>query len=396
MERIDRTLYTRRILGLLGKGEVIVLTGHRRAGKSCILECLNDLLSKEGNIIYLDMENPDNAHITTFEHLNVFIKESISKEKHNYILIDEVQEISNFEKTLRYWVKQNGVDIIVTGSNAMMLSNDIASVFAGRYIRVHVHSLSYSEYLQFNSMQTSDESLMSYMHWGGLPFLTNIPFEDTRSRNDYLGSIYDTIFVKDIVTRKRLRNVSLVDNLAHFVADNNGKLFSANSIAKYLKGKDNAVSSNTIAEYMDMLCATYMIDKVKRYDIKGKKLFEQQDKYYFEDLGLRNYLCRDKRLVDIEKVLENAVYLKLRQDGYEVYVGQLDGKEIDFVARRGEETIYYQVALRISNEDTYEREFGNLKLIKDNYPKFVITTDSLLSNINDGGIKVLQARDFLL
>ena len=396
MERIDRTLYTRRILGLLGKGEVIVLTGHRRAGKSCILECLNDLLSKEGNIIYIDMENPDNAHITTFEHLNVFIKESISKEKHNYILIDEVQEISNFEKTLRYWVKQNGVDIIVTGSNAMMLSNDIASVFAGRYIRVHVHSLSYSEYLQFNSMQTSDESLMSYMHWGGLPFLTNIPFEDTRSRNDYLGSIYDTIFVKDIVTRKRLRNVSLVDNLAHFVADNNGKLFSANSIAKYLKGKDNAVSSNTIAEYMDMLCATYMIDKVKRYDIKGKKLFEQQDKYYFEDLGLRNYLCRDKRLVDIEKVLENAVYLKLRQDGYEVYVGQLDGKEIDFVARRGEETIYYQVALRISNEDTYEREFGNLKLIKDNYPKFVITTDSLLSNINDGGIKVLQARDFLL
>ena len=138
-----------------------------------------------------------------------------------------------------------------------------------------------------------------------------------------------------------------------------------------------------------------MIDKVKRYDIKGKRLFEQQDKYYFEDLGLRNYLCRDKRLVDIEKVLENAVYLKLKQEGYDVYVGQLDGKEIDFVARRGDETIYYQVALRISNEETYEREFGNLKLIKDNYPKYVITMDSLSSMINDGGIKVLHAKDFL-
>lgn len=146
---------------------------------------------------------------------------------------------------------------------------------------------------------------------------------------------------------------------------------------------------------MDILCATYMIDKVKRYDIKGKKLFEQQDKFYFEDLGLRNYLCRDKRLVDIEKVLENAVHLKLKHEGYEVYIGQLDGKEIDFVARRGDETIYYQVALRISNEETYEREFGNLKLIKDNYPKYVITMDPLSSMINDGGIKVLQAKDFL-
>ena len=138
-----------------------------------------------------------------------------------------------------------------------------------------------------------------------------------------------------------------------------------------------------------------MIDKVKRYDIKGKRLFEQQDKYYFEDLGLRNYLCRDKRLVDMEKVLENAVYLKLKQEGYDVYVGQLDGKEIDFVARRGEDTIYYQVALRISNEETYEREFGNLKLIRDNYPKYVITMDNISSMINDGGIKVIHAKDFL-
>lgn len=396
MERINRKLYTERIIGLLGKGEVIVLTGHRRAGKSCILEYLKTILTTRGNVLYLDKEDPDNVGIKSFEHLNDWIKNNISEKERNYILIDEVQEIDSFEKTLRYWVKQQDIDIVVTGSNAMMLSSDIASIFAGRYIRVHIHSLSYSEYLQFNSLDSSDKSLQSYLYWGGLPFLSNISEDDTRSRIDYLGSIYDTIFVKDIVTRKQIRNINLVENLSRFIADNTGKIFSSNSIAKYLKGKETSMSSNTIAEYMDILCATYMIDKVRRYDIKGKKLFEQQDKYYFEDLGLRNYLCRDKRLVDIEKILENAVYLKLRQDGYEVYVGQLDGKEIDFVARKGDDTIYYQVAYHISNEETYEREFGNLKRIKDNYPKYVITMDPLLSIINDGGVKVIQASDFLL
>lgn len=173
-------------------------------------------------MMYLDMEDPDNASITTFEHLNTWIKEHISNNKRNYILIDEIQEIKEFEKTLRYWIKQDGVDIIVTGSNAMMLSSDIASVFAGRYIRVHIHSLSYSEYLQFNSLQSSDNSLLSYLYWGGMPFLSNISADDIRSKTDYLGSIYDTIFIKDIVTREQIRNVNLVDNLAHFIADNNG------------------------------------------------------------------------------------------------------------------------------------------------------------------------------
>lgn len=395
MKKILREKYTERIIGLLGKGEVVVLTGHRRAGKSCILETLEALLADKGHVLYLDMENPDNAAISDFEKLNTWIKEHIATDIHNYILIDEVQEIAEFEKTLRFWMKQDGVDIVVTGSNAMMLSSDIASVFAGRYFRVHIYSLSFSEYLQFHKMEVSENALLSYLQWGGLPFLSKISPDDVRSKTDYLGSIYDTIFVKDVVTRKQIRNISLVNNLAHFVADNNGKLFSANSIANYLKGKTGAVSSNTINEYMDTLCATYMIDRVKRYDIKGKRLFEQQEKYYFEDLGLRNYLCRDKRLVDIEKVLENAVYLKLLQEGNEVYVGQLDGKEIDFVTRHGDETAYYQVALRISNEETYEREFGNLKKIKDNYPKYVVTMDPMISMVADEGIQVIQALDFL-
>lgn len=396
MERIDREEYNNRVVGLLGKGEVIVLTGHRRAGKSCILESISDILQKKGNVMFLDMENPDNSKIKNYEDLNLWIKEHCKKNKHNYLLIDEVQEIIEFEKALRWWIKQDKMDIIVTGSNAMMLSSDIASTFAGRYFQVHIYSLSYSEFLLFHNLQHSQQALVAYLRWGGLPFLKNIPAEDTRTRADYLCSIYDTIFVRDILNRKQIRNTAFIDNLARFVADNSGKLFSSNSIAKFMKGKGISVSSNTISDYMDTLCATYMIDRVERYDIKGKKIFEQQEKYYFEELGIRNYLCRSIRQWDLEKVLENAVYIKLRMMGYNVYVGQFEGKEIDFVAKRGDEMAYYQVSLQISNSETYEREFGNLKLIKDNYPKYVITMDALASLSNDDGIRVLPAGDFLL
>ena len=395
MERINRNDYIAQVSSLLGKGEAVVLTGHRRAGKSCILELLAAELSDKGNVIYIDMENPKNADLSTFRELSEKIKASVV-EGRNYVLIDEVQEVEEFEKALRYWVKQDGVDVVVTGSNAAMLSSDIASSFAGRYHRVHVSSLDYREFLKFYGLEDSDHAFSQFLRWGGLPFLYRIPLEDERTRTEYLGSIYDTIFVKDIVRRRNVRNVSLLDNLARFVADNSGKVFSANSIAKYLKGSEMAVSANTVGEYMDALCDTYMIDRVKRYDIKGKSVFEQQDKYYFEDLGLRNYLCRDKRALDIEKVLEGAVYLKLKQSGYEVYVGQLNGKEIDFVARRGDEVIYVQVALQVTGEETYEREFGNLKLIKDNYPKYVVTMDPNVGLIHDSGIVSCSAREFLL
>ena len=396
MERINRGEYLALVRGMLGKGEAVVLTGHRRAGKSCILELLAADLAAEGHVIYIDMEDPSNAELTTFRELSDRIKSSVNEGQRNFVLIDEVQEVAEFEKALRYWVKQDGMDVIVTGSNAAMLSSDIANSFAGRYHRVHVSSLDYREFLQFYGLEDSDNAFSQYLRWGGLPFLYRIPMEDERTRTEYLGSIYDTIFVKDIVRRKNVRNVSQLDNLARFVADNSGKVFSANSIAKYLKGSNQAVSANTVGEYMEALCDTYMIDRVKRYDIKGKSVFEQQDKYYFEDLGLRNYLCRDKRSLDLEKVLEGAVYLKLKRCGYDVYVGQLNGKEIDFVARRGDDVLYVQVALAVTGEETYEREFGNLKLIKDNYPKYVVTMDPNVGLIHDSGIVACSSRDFLL
>ena len=396
MEIIERKNYVSIVLSLLGKGEVVVLTGHRRAGKSCILEQLQQQLKGNGNVVYLDMENPDNSEINDYQQLNNFIKNKINLDRKNYILIDEVQEITEFQKTLRYWVKKDNIDVIVTGSNAAMLSGEIASAFAGRYYNVHINSLNYNEFLQFYNIANNNENLSLYMRWGGLPFLRNIPLNDTRSRIAYLSSIYDTIFVKDIISRHQIRNVTFLKNLTQFIADNIGKIFSPNSIAKFMKGNGISVSASTISEYTEMLCETYMIDSVQRFDIKGKRIFEQQNKFYFEDIGIRNYLCIDKRNNDVEKIVENLVYLKLKNQGNEVYVGQLEDKEIDFVTKFGNQISYYQVTLTISSSETYDREIGNLKRIKDNFPKYLITTDYNATLINDSGIQIIHLADFLL
>lgn len=396
MKITERNSYIEQVERLIGKGEAIVLTGHRRAGKSCILASLAERWKNLGNIIFIDMEDPDHADLETYKELHDYVKSHFVEESKNFLLIDEVQEISQFEKALRYWIRQDNMTVVVTGSNAAMLSSEVATAFAGRYFDVHINSLNYEEFLRFYALQDSDDSLTAYLRWGGLPFLAQIPMADTKVRTDYLGSIYDTIFVKDVITRRKVRNVTMMDNLARFVADNTGKIFSANSIAKYLKGKENTVSANTVGEYMEAWCESYMIDKVKRYDIKGKLVFEQQEKYYFEDLGIRNYLCKDKRNIDIEKSLENIVYLKLKNRGFDVYVGQINGKEIDFVARRGTEMLYVQVAMTITNEATYQREFGNLKLIRDNYPKYLVTLDPNAALVNDSGIIACTMRDFLL
>ena len=396
MKITERNSYIQQVENLIGKGEAIVLTGHRRAGKSCILASLAERWKNLGNIVFIDMEDPDHADLETYKELHDYVKSHYVEESKNFLLIDEVQEILQFEKALRYWIRQDNMTVVVTGSNAAMLSSEVATAFAGRYFDVHINSLNYEEFLQFNSLQDSDDALTAYLRWGGLPFLTQIPMADTKVRTDYLGSIYDTIFVKDVITRRKMRNVTMMDNLARFVADNTGKIFSSNSIAKYLKGKANAISANTVGEYMEAWCDSYMIDKVKRYDIKGKLVFEQQEKYYFEDLGIRNYLCKDKRNIDIEKSLENIVYLKLKNNGFDVYVGQINGKEIDFVARRGTEILYVQVSMSVTDEATYQREFGNLKLIRDNYPKYLVTLDPNAALVNDSGIITFTMRDFLL
>ena len=225
MKITERNSYIQQVENLIGKSEAIVLTGHRRAGKSCILASLAERWKNLGNIVFIDMEDPDHADLETYKELHDYVKSHYVEESKNFLLIDEVQEISQFEKALRYWIRQDNMTVVVTGSNAAMLSSEVATAFAGRYFDVHINSLNYEEFLQFYALQDSDDSLTAYLRWGGLPFLTQIPMADTKVRTDYLGSIYDTIFVKDVITRRKVRNVTMMDNLARFVADNTGKIF---------------------------------------------------------------------------------------------------------------------------------------------------------------------------
>ena len=347
------------------------------------------------NIIYIDKEDAAFDAITTHEELNAYLSAHIAQGKHNYILIDEIQDILGFERSLRSWIKHPETDVVITGSNAKMLSSELSTLLAARYIEIPIHALSYTEFLYFHQLQDSDEALEKYLLWGGLPYLRLIGLEHTEQIKNYIQSVYNTVVLKDIVQREQIRNVTSFINLSRFVSDTIGKLVSPNSIMKFLRSQGENLSSVIIQNYLKYLCNAYLTYRVQRYDIHGKQLLESNDKYYFEDLGIRNKLVRTRQTNDIEKRIENAVYLHLLRLGYNVHVGQLRNAEIDFVAEKGEETIYIQVAYLIADEETEKREFGNLQAIKNNHPKMVISMNPLNSISDVEGIKHIHLRHFL-
>ena len=396
-ELLHREFYTQAIAQWLGKQIIIVLTGQRRVGKSMCLRLLAQEKQADPNahIIYIDKEDAAFDTITTHEELNAYLSAHVAQNMHNYILIDEIQDITGFERSLRSWIKQPETDVVVTGSNAKMLSSELSTLLAARYIEIPIHALSYTEFLYFHQLQDSDEALEKYLLWGGLPYLRLIGLEHTEQMRNYIQSVYDTVVLKDIVQREQIRNVTSFINLSRFVSDSIGKLVSPNSIMKYLRSQGENLSSVIIQNYLKYLCNAYLTYRVQRYDIHGKQLLESNDKYYFEDLGIRNKLVRTRQTNDIEKRIENAVYLHLLRLGYSVHVGQLRNAEIDFVAEKDEQTIYVQVAYMIANEDTEKREFGNLQAIKNNHPKIVISMNPLNTISDVEGIKHIHLRHFL-
>ncbi|MBQ7631173.1 MAG: ATP-binding protein [Paludibacteraceae bacterium] len=396
-ELLHREYYTQQIAQWLGKQIIIVLTGQRRVGKSMCLRLLaqEKQADPNANIIYIDKEDVAFDAISTYEELNAYISEHFVEGKQNYILIDEVQDIIGFERSVRSWIKQPQTDVVITGSNAKMLSSELSTLLAARYIEIPIHALSYTEFLYFHQLTDSDEALEKYLLWGGLPYLRLIGLENTEQVKNYLQSVYDTIVLKDVVQREQIRNVTSFINLSRFVSDSIGKLVSPNSIMKYLRSQGENLSSVIIQNYLKYLCNAYLTYEVQRYDIHGKQLLENNDKYYFEDLGIRNKLVRTRQTNDIEKRIENAVYLNLLRLGYSVHVGQLRSAEIDFVAEKGEQTIYVQVAYLIADEETEIREFGNLKAIKNNHPKIVVSLNPLNTISDIEGIKHIHLRQFL-
>ena len=397
MATIRRQSYIDKIEKYLGKETIIVLVGQRRVGKSCILKMIRDdkMADSDNNVIYIDKEKWQYDAIQTYKDLNEYIERYWVNDKHNYILIDEVQDIEEFERSVRSFRTEPNTDIIITGSNARMLSNELSTLIGGRYKEIYIQSLSYNEFLEFHNLSDNDESLSLYIQYGGMPGLAKIGLEEDDAR-EYQIDIYHTVLLKDVIMRNQIRNVPFLENLVRFLADNIGKLISANSIAKYMKSQGESITSSVVINYISFLCEAYILHKVNRYDIHGKRVFENNDKFYFEDNGVRNAIAGGTREGDIEKGIENIIYEHLIRLGYQVYVGQLQAGEIDFVCTKPEgQRIYVQASFIIAEQATREREFGNLRSIKDNYPKYVISMTPLLTKNDDDGITHIHLRKFL-
>ena len=390
-----RSHYTAKVHPYIGKNIIKVFTGQRRVGKSYLLYQIMFLLKNEdpeASILYINKEDIEFSFIKNAEALNSYVLTNKSNSGKTYVFIDEIQDIEQFDLALRSLLLHQDLDLYCTGSNANLLSSDIAGNLSGRYVEIVVHSLSYNEFVQFHNLEEDDDAVEKYLKFGGLPYLKHLPLE-SNIIFEYLKNIYSTIVYRDIINRYAVRNTLFLEQLVQFLASNTGSLFSAKKISDFLKSQGVKIAPNQVQLYVQYLVNAFLIHKVPRYDIVGKRIFEIGEKYYFENLGVRHGIW-GYRIEDRGKVLENVVYNHLIFKGYKVTVGTIDQLEIDFIAEKEGERNYYQVALSINDPKTLSREFGNLKRITDNYPKMVITYDRFKGNSFDG-IQTKSLREFL-
>lgn len=399
---IQRTNY----ISLLRKWQkqplIKVVTGIRRCGKSTLLKMFADQLRADGvadrQIIYLNFEDLSNEHLTDYRAMHDYITQRLCNDAYTYIFLDEVQCVRDFQRAVDSLYVRDNVDIYITGSNAYMLSGDLATLLSGRYVEIPMLPFSFAEYRQLDSSVSDDEAFGHYLSTGGFPYVATLA--DKQMSDAYLEGIYNTIVVKDVEyrqTRKPLQSatdVALIRLLARYLADVTGNLVSVKSIADYLTINGRKVSPHTIADYIDALVEAFVLYPADRYDVSGKELLKTNKKYYIVDTGLRRHLV-GKRGYDIGCELENVVYLQLLRLGYKVFVGKVGTKEIDFVAKRGDVTEYYQVSASIVAKETFERETSSLLAVKDNYPKTILTLDRFTEG-NYGGIVVKNVVDWLL
>ncbi|KAA6313820.1 hypothetical protein EZS27_035468, partial [termite gut metagenome] len=393
---ISRDTYIQKISLFIRKPIIKVLTGQRRVGKSYLLYQLMEKIKIDdpsGNIIYINKESMEFDFMTSAQELNDYVIANSKDEQQNYIFIDEIQDIVGFEKALRSLLLDENNDIYITGSNARLLSGELATFLSGRYIEFTIYSLSYWEFLQFHKLNDSAKSYELFAKYGGLPYLINLSLTDDVA-NEYLKNVYSTIVFRDVISRYHIRNTVFLEKLAQFLSNNIGSLFSAKNISDYLKSQQTAVSVNQVQNYVGYLCNSFLIHRIPRYDIIGKRVFEIGEKYYFENTGIRNIIS-GYRLPDKAKIWENIVYNHLLYLGFSVKVGYIGNIEVDFVCEKEAERIYVQIALRLDTNNTIEREFGNLLKIQDNFPKIVISEDEFSGNTFEG-IQYFPIRRFLL
>lgn len=395
-----RNLYLQKIQPFIEKDLIKVIVGQRRVGKSYLLLQIIDYLKEQGvsnkKILYINKELYEFDNIKTYTDLMKHIKDYFKGIKSKkYVFIDEIQDIEGFEKALRDLKARNEYDIYCSGSNAHLLSSEIATFLSGRYIEFEIYPLSYSEFLDFHNLKNNKTSFERYIKHGGLPYLIHLENNDEVIYS-YLKSIYNSILLKDIVSRHQIRNIDFFNRLVIFIAEHTGSLFSANKISDYLKSQRMSLSPSIILNYLSYLDSAFFIFQVKRLEISGKKVFQINEKYYFNDLGIRHSLIGYKQ-IDINKILENLVYVHLRRLGYDVKIGFLKNDlEIDFVAEKNEQRTYLQVAYIMESEKTRKREFDSLLSIKDNFRKVLISMDELTGGSSYEGIEQIHVTNFLL
>lgn len=401
---IKRELYLKKIRNFIDKPVIKVITGMRRSGKSMILKLISQELLERGilsqNIIYINFESLMFSDLTEFKTLyNHIIEKSQTLTGKVYILLDEIQEAEHWEKAVNSFMVDLDCDIYITGSNANLLSSELATYIAGRYVEIKVYPLSFKEYIDFAKIQnpqnilSNEEYFEQYLQFGGLPGIHNFSY-DKSNIYQYLSDIYSSILLKDVVAKNNIRDVELLERIILYIFDNLGNTFSAKNVSDFLKSQGRKLSRETVYNYLKALESAYIISSVQRYDVKGKALLETMEKFYLTDLGFRHAKL-GYRPNDIAGYLENIIYLELIRRKYTVNIGKLGTKEIDFIGTLENEKLYIQVTYLLASTETVEREFSPLKKIEDNYPKYVLSMDSL-GEYNIDGIIRKRIIDFLL
>lgn len=395
---IQRVEYINRLIALRDKQIIKVITGVRRCGKSKLLELFRQYLIKQGveehQIISINFEDLDYEELTDYRKLYKYLKEKILENKMTYIFLDEIQNVENFPKVVDSLYIKDNVDIYITGSNAYMLSSEIATVLSGRYIQIEMLPFSFKEYLE-STGSTNDKAskYVDYLQNSSFPYASQLKDQQEEIRN-YLDSLYNTILIKDIMQHNKIKDPMMLKSILKFIFDSIGSPQSSKKIADTMTWSGRKIDARTVERYLDVLRESYIIYQAKRYNIKGKQHLKTLEKYYVVDVGFRFMLFGTKQM-DAGHILENVVYLELLRRGYDVYVGKVDGMEVDFVAQNRKGTTYIQVALSVREEKTLERELKSLKAIKDHYPKLLLTMDDD-PEVHYDGIKKINARDWLL
>ena len=393
---LKRELYLKRIRDFYDSDLIKILVGIRRCGKSVILEqIIGELKNKginEDHIIYVNFEFIEFEELTDYKKLNNYIKEKIKDSSMYYIFFFEIQNVENFEKVVNSLRASQKVSIFITGSNSRLLSEELSTILSGRYVSFRINPLSYKEVLQLKGIEKStDEAFRDFMKWGSLP--NRFQFQNEEAIKNYLYGVFDSIILRDVVERLKIRDTALFNLILQYIIDTIGREFSAENIINFLKNEGREVSTLTIYSYIEALCKALLIRKVYRYDVHGKAVLKTLNKYYVTDLGIAQ-IKNNKTEIDKSYAIENIVYNELIIKGYDVFTGKTKKGEIDFVATKPNKKIYIQVAFSIPNEETKKREFGAYDNINDNYPKYVISLDKITYEYN--GIKHVNLIDFLL